>query len=105
MHIGQFQDLIREIYITNDLKRGMAQTFMWFIEEIGELSDAVLKKDRKSLEEEFADVFAWLCGLANLADIDLESVAGKKYKGCCPRCEKNPCACKPVVKSLNFRRF
>lgn len=105
MHIRQFQNLIREIYIKNDLKRGMAQTFMWFVEEIGELSDAILKKDEKSLEEEFADVFAWLCGLANLADVDLESVAKQKYKGYCPRCENNPCMCKPVLKNLNFRRF
>lgn len=105
MQIRQFQELIKDIYIKNDLKRGMPRTFMWFVEEIGELSDALLKKGRKSLEEEFADVFAWLCGLANIADIDLESSARQKYPGCCPRCGNVPCTCNLELESPNFRRF
>jgi len=31
-------------------------------------------------EEEFADVFAWLCTLANISDVDLENACAK-YTG------------------------
>jgi NTP pyrophosphatase (non-canonical NTP hydrolase) len=55
---------------------------MWFVEEVGELSTAlVTQEDRKNMEEEFADVFAWLCTLANITDIDLEKVIEKYASG------------------------
>ena len=51
---------------------------MWFVEEVGELSTVLAGADRKNKEEEFADVLAWLCTLANISDVDLERVC-KKY--------------------------
>jgi NTP pyrophosphatase (non-canonical NTP hydrolase) len=51
---------------------------MWFIEEVGELATALASNDEKNKEEEFADVFAWLCTLANINNIDIEK-ACKKY--------------------------
>jgi len=51
---------------------------MWFIEEVGELATALASNDRQNKQEEFADVFAWLCTLANITDVDLEK-ACKKY--------------------------
>ena len=40
-----------------------------------------IRKDlQENAEEEFADVFAWLCTLANITDIDLEK-ACEKYTG------------------------
>ena len=51
---------------------------MWFIEEVGELATALAKDDHENKVEEFADVFAWLCTLANINDVDLER-ACKKY--------------------------
>jgi NTP pyrophosphatase (non-canonical NTP hydrolase) len=45
---------------------------------VGELATALAKNDRKNKREEFADVFAWLCTLANISDVDLEK-ACKKY--------------------------
>jgi NTP pyrophosphatase (non-canonical NTP hydrolase) len=51
---------------------------MWFVEEIGELATALASSDRASKQEEFADVLAWLCTLANINDVDLEE-ACKKY--------------------------
>ncbi|BAA29877.1 74aa long hypothetical protein [Pyrococcus horikoshii OT3] len=71
----------------------MERTFFWFIEEVGELAEALRKGDRESMEEEFADVLAWLASLANLVDIDLEEAAKKKYPGVCPYCGKKPCEC------------
>ncbi|MCH9022951.1 MAG: nucleotide pyrophosphohydrolase, partial [Planctomycetes bacterium] len=41
------------------------------------LATALAKNDQPSKEEEFADVFAWLCTLANINDVDLESVVHK----------------------------
>jgi NTP pyrophosphatase (non-canonical NTP hydrolase) len=53
---------------------------MWFIEEVGELATALVTEDQENKEEEFADVFAWLCTLANISDVDLEK-ACDKYTG------------------------
>ena len=44
-----------------------------FIEEIGELATALNGDDRANLEEEFADVVAWLCTLANINDVDVDT--------------------------------
>ncbi len=53
---------------------------MWFVEEVGELATALAKGDAENKNEEFADVFAWLCTLANIADIDLEKACEKYTK-------------------------
>jgi len=53
---------------------------MWFVEEVGELATALAANDQKNNEEEFADVFAWLCTLANISNVDLEK-ACEKYTG------------------------
>ena len=93
MRIREFQEMIKEIYYHKDKKRGVEKTFFWFVEEVGELAEALRKGDREALEEEFADVLAWLASLANLVDIDLEEAAKKKYPGVCPYCGKKPCEC------------
>lgn len=77
--IAQFQDHIRQRYDKVDRGRGVPKTFLWFIEEVGELATALNGDDRANLEEEFADVFAWLCTLANISDVDLADVIHKKY--------------------------
>jgi NTP pyrophosphatase (non-canonical NTP hydrolase) len=79
MTIGWFQQHIREKYSKRDIERGSAPTFMWFIEEIGELATALHGTDRANQEEEFADVLAWLCTLANIHGIDLTEAIRKKY--------------------------
>ena len=80
MHISEFQRLISDKYENRDRQRGVPGTFMWFIEEVGELSTALASADRENVEEEFADVFAWLCTLANIAEVDIEK-ACRKYTG------------------------
>jgi NTP pyrophosphatase (non-canonical NTP hydrolase) len=77
MHISQFQELIAKKYKKTDLKRGTPATFMWFIEEVGELATALASNDHANKEEEFADVLAWLCTLANINDVDLEKACEK----------------------------
>jgi NTP pyrophosphatase (non-canonical NTP hydrolase) len=80
MNISEFQSLISKKYEKTDRQRGIPGTFMWFIEEVGELATALASNDQKNKEEEFADVFAWLCTLANISDVNLEK-ACNKYTG------------------------
>ena len=70
-----FQQLIRDRYFATDNARGVPGTFMWLIEEVGELATSLHEcgpgqsptpEQRKNLEEEFADVLAWLTTLANI---------------------------------------
>lgn len=88
--IARFQQHIRDKYYATDSKRGTPGTFMWFIEEVGELATTLHKfrgeaphtsggSTFEDLEAEFADVFAWLCTLANINDVDLASAISKKY--------------------------
>jgi NTP pyrophosphatase (non-canonical NTP hydrolase) len=80
--LSSFQRHIADRYEQTDRARGTARTFLWFIEEIGELSHALARgDDRANLEEEFADVLAWLCTLANINDVDLAAAVTRKYLG------------------------
>ena len=76
MHISEFQQLISKKYQERDQERGIPATFMWFIEEVGELATSLVG-DEKNKAEEFADVFAWLCTLANISNVDLEEACEK----------------------------
>lgn len=85
--VAAFQKLIRDRYEPTDAARGTPGTFMWFIEEVGELATALhnnapgkspTPEERANLDEEFADVLAWLTTLANINGVDLEH-ALRKY--------------------------
>lgn len=82
--LATFQKHIADKYEKVDRARGSAKTFLWFIEEIGELATALNGDDRANLEEEFADVIAWLCTLANINDVNLSEAVTKKYLGAKP---------------------
>jgi NTP pyrophosphatase (non-canonical NTP hydrolase) len=77
--IAEFQQHILDRYGAVDKSRGAPKTFLWFIEEVGELATALNSDDRANLEEEFADVLAWLCTMANIVDVDLAAAVKKKY--------------------------
>ena len=85
--IAEFQDFIRRKYYATDSARGSPKTFLWFMEEVGELASALAGEDRANKEEEFADVLAWLCTLANINDVDLTK-AVEKYTIQCPEGHK-----------------
>ncbi|MFX1364343.1 MAG: MazG nucleotide pyrophosphohydrolase domain-containing protein [Promethearchaeota archaeon] len=95
MKISEFQSLIKEIYFKKDLKRGINNTFIWLIEEIGELARVLRSKvlDKQYASEELADIIAWSNSLANLLEIDLESALLKKYPDKCIKCKSKPCVC------------
>jgi NTP pyrophosphatase (non-canonical NTP hydrolase) len=95
MTLTNVQDRIRELFGAKDGKRGIEGTFMWFMEEVGELSAALRdpNADRENLKLEFADVLAWLATLANIAGVDLDDAMRRKYGSGCPKCLATPCAC------------
>lgn len=88
--LAGFQDHIRAKYYEQDNNRGTPGTFMWFVEEVGELATTLQKvrgeggktsggSTQEDLEGEFADVLAWLCTLANINDVDLAEAVRRKY--------------------------
>ena len=82
LKLSAFQRHISDRYEAADRARGTPGTWMWFSEEVGELARALARgNDRANLEEEFADVLAWLCTLANINDVDLAAAVSRKYLG------------------------
>ena len=92
MELKDYQELIVKIYFERDSKRGLDKTFNWFVEEIGEFSRAIRKKDKAKIKEEFADCLAWLLSVASILGIDAEE-AMAKYRDGCPKCHCTPCRC------------
>jgi NTP pyrophosphatase (non-canonical NTP hydrolase) len=91
--LRDFQRLIREMYYEKDAARGVDGTFMWLMEEVGELAAALREGTREEQAAEFADVLAWLATIANVADIDLAAAIQKKYGAGCPGCGQLVCTC------------
>ncbi len=91
--LADFQQLIRRMYYDKDVARGVDGTFMWLIEEVGELAAALRLADRENLSEEFADVLAWLATIANVAGVDLSAALAARYGDGCPGCGLLVCNC------------
>jgi NTP pyrophosphatase (non-canonical NTP hydrolase) len=96
--LGELQRIIRDTYGAKDGRRGVEGTFMWFMEEVGELSAALRNGTAAERAAEFADVLAWLATLANTLDVDLEAALLAKYGQGCPGCRQTPCACDQTEK-------
>jgi NTP pyrophosphatase (non-canonical NTP hydrolase) len=93
-----FQRLIREMYLEKDLARGVDGTFMWLMEEVGELAGALRNGSHQDRLGEFADVLAWLATIANVAGVDLAEAVMQKYGAGCPGCGQFICACADAEK-------
>ena len=94
--LRDFQLLIDRMYSRKDAARGIEGTFMWLMEEVGELAAALRDRQRHShddLAAEFADVLAWLGTIANVAEVDLEQAVRAKYGQGCPGCGQMVCTC------------
>ena len=111
--IQSFQHLIRQMYYEKDVARGVSGTFLWLMEEVGELSSALRQQEadrqdqpdeetrltrRENLKQEFADVLAWLVTLANVVEVDLTGAINEKYGSGCPGCQQFVCLCPDVEK-------
>jgi NTP pyrophosphatase (non-canonical NTP hydrolase) len=95
---ADFQRLIDRMYGAKDRQRGVEGTFMWLMEEVGELASALREGNKQELAGEFADVVAWLTTIANVAGIDLTAAIADKYGRGCPGCRKLVCVCPPEEK-------
>jgi len=95
MKISDFQNLLKDLYLQKDLKRGVKSTFIWLIEEIGELATLLnaADVDKKKVSEEIADIIAWTISIANILDIDIEKALSDKYPNKCNKCSSSPCRC------------
>ena len=96
--LADFQRLIREMYYEKDAARGIDGTFMWLMEEVGELAAALRDGSQENQVEEFADVLAWLATIANVAQVDLGQAVIRKYGAGCPGCGKYVCVCDDASK-------
>jgi NTP pyrophosphatase (non-canonical NTP hydrolase) len=91
--LSGFQRLIRGMYHDKDVARGVDGTFMWLMEEVGELAAALRSGTPEEQAAEFADVLAWLATIANVAEINLTEAVRAKYGAGCPGCGEFACIC------------
>jgi NTP pyrophosphatase (non-canonical NTP hydrolase) len=77
MEIKEAQRIIEDFYGEKDRARGIHANLVWLGEEVGELFKAV--REDEGIEEEIADVFAWLLSVANVLGVDVEEAFRKKY--------------------------
>ena len=86
------------MYHEKDVARGVDGTFMWLMEEVGELAAALREGTPEQQAEEFADVLAWLSTIANVAGVDLAAAVHDKYGSGCPGCGQFLCTCDDAEK-------
>jgi NTP pyrophosphatase (non-canonical NTP hydrolase) len=91
--LADLQQLIRRMYMEKDVARGIDGTFMWLMEEVGELASALRNGTPEERAAEFADVLAWLATIANVAGVDLTAAVARKYGAGCPGCGHYVCQC------------
>ena len=96
--LTDFQSLIDRMYSRKDVQRGVDGTFMWLMEEIGELAAELRGDDKAATAREFADVLAWLVTIANVAEVDLQAAVLEKYGRGCPGCGQLVCTCDDAEK-------
>lgn len=77
MQIGEFQELMEQLYGEADRARGVPATVAWLCEELGELAQAVRKGSSEAQLHELGDVLAWLASLANQLGLSLDEAAGR----------------------------
>lgn len=98
MTLTELQSLIARMYSSKDEARGIDGTFMWLMEEIGELAAALREGTTEEQAAEFADVLAWLATIANVAQINLDQAVADKYGNGCPGCGEMVCVCDAQTK-------
>ncbi len=96
--LADFQRLIHKMYYEKDVARGIDGTFMWLMEEVGELASCLRNGTHEERLGEFADVLAWLATIANVAGVDLSEAVAKKYGTGCPGCRQFVCSCADAEK-------
>lgn len=94
MKIEEAQEMMRRIYLERDRERGIDRTILRTFQELSELTEAILNDEGiGEIADEFGDVFAWLCSLANLMNVNIAEAFYSKYSDVCSKCKKSPCIC------------
>lgn len=96
--LREVQERIRALYGSKDERRGPEATFLWFMQEVGELASEIRKPTGLNRDREFADVLAWLATLANVCGVDLAKAFEEKYGSGCPGCGLTTCRCDDAEK-------
>jgi len=94
MDTREAQEMMRRVYFERDRARGVDRTVLRTFQELSELSEKIMEQRNQSeIASEMADVFAWVCSLANLLNVDLSEALSEKYGDRCSRCRASPCRC------------
>jgi len=98
MEVSEFQNLMRKLYFHQDSERGIKGTYIWLVEEIGELASLIKEQNihKNKAAEEIADIIAWTCSVANLLEINIEEALYDKYPNKCKKCDSVPCKCRKI---------
>ena len=71
-HLWQIQEMLEEVFPKH---HSLAEETQHFRDEVLELDEAINKKSKEDMEEELADIFAWLVRVANTLDVSLDKQA------------------------------
>lgn len=94
--LDAWQKMFERIYGRVNKIKFQVQIWFHLWEEIGEVSKAFRLHQRKELEEELADCFAWLLAVSTKLQVSLAELTWQTYPGTCRVCHKERCQC-PVV--------
>ncbi|RLI75628.1 nucleotide pyrophosphohydrolase [Archaeoglobales archaeon] len=79
MEFKEIQTRVKEKYYKYDVKSGHLFLLAVLFEEVGELAEAVRKKNSRNIQEELVDVMFMVLSIANLFSLDLEDRFIEKY--------------------------
>jgi NTP pyrophosphatase (non-canonical NTP hydrolase) len=98
-NMEQWQRMFHTIYGNVNHLQSLDQIAHHLMEEVGEVAKEIRLGRGPELQEEIADVFAWLIGIILKAesmsgkDIHLEDLIWERFPNMCPYCKSNPCKC------------
>jgi len=79
MEISELRRAIREKYYHIDSKSSPLFLLAVLFEEVGELAEAVRRREREKIREELCDVLFMVLSLANYFEVDIEQELIGKY--------------------------
>jgi NTP pyrophosphatase (non-canonical NTP hydrolase) len=93
LELKRAQTLMLKLYGERDKKHGVEGTFIWQVEEVGELSQVLWKKNDANIREELVDLLAWLLSFVNVIGVDVSDSFRVKYNSVCPCFQRALCNC------------
>jgi|GEM_PF-3352212 len=97
--LGEFQKMVRIIYLLKDQRDYTLQDLLIHIQEEAAKIDEGLRKSSDNEQINALPIFfCWFLSFCNMAGYNLEEVVWAKYQGICPYCGGEECFCKPKQK-------